>query len=90
MFIVVLFGYKQTKVFTIDCLTASLIDCIWTNCLKEILKNINVKEELLTKEQGKFQKRLAKLEKTLEETEKKIKDEEEKKANEEAQNKKVK
>ena len=45
MFILVLFGYKQSKIFAIDCLTASLIDCIWFAALKDINSNLKSKEE---------------------------------------------
>ncbi|KAM3141335.1 hypothetical protein pb186bvf_006453 [Paramecium bursaria] len=51
MFILVLFGYKQFKVFTIDCLGQTLIDCIWNTSLKEINKNLTLKEEQHTKDQ---------------------------------------
>jgi len=36
MFILVLFGYKQNRIFTINCLTATLMDYIWDNCLKDV------------------------------------------------------
>ena len=29
MFIMINFGYKLKKIFTIDCLAAALFDCIW-------------------------------------------------------------
>ncbi len=38
MFIIILFGYKLTRVFTIDCLAATLFDCIWLNSFKDLFK----------------------------------------------------
>lgn len=38
MFILILFGYKQYKVFTTDVLGYTLIDCIWVTAMKEINK----------------------------------------------------
>ena len=34
MFILINFGYKMQRVFTIDCLAATLFDCIWVTCYK--------------------------------------------------------
>jgi len=50
MFIVVYFGYKQHRIFTIDCLSASLIDAIIHNSLKDIHKLLLDKEEEHKKE----------------------------------------
>jgi len=52
MFILILFGYKQSKIFAIDCLTATLIDSIWATAMKEINSNLKAKEELLGKEKS--------------------------------------
>lgn len=38
MFILILFGHKQYKVFTTDVLGYTLIDCIWVTAMKEINK----------------------------------------------------
>lgn len=34
MFILINFGYRSRKIFTIDCLAAALFDCIWEMCYK--------------------------------------------------------
>jgi hypothetical protein len=78
MFILLLFGYKQNRIFTIDCLTASLIDCIWTNCFKDMQKLMQTKEEIFNKELGNLQKKFSNLEKKLENVDKQLKDEEKK------------
>jgi hypothetical protein len=58
MFIQVLFGYKQSKIFTIDCLTATLLDYIWATCIKEILKRYALREEEFAKEIVNHQKEI--------------------------------
>ncbi len=75
MFILVQFGYKQSRIFTIDCLTSTLIDCIWANCIKDINKNLTSKEELFTKTIGDIHKKISSNEKKLTE----LKEEEAKK-----------
>ncbi|EGR32639.1 hypothetical protein IMG5_076690 [Ichthyophthirius multifiliis] len=94
MFILVLFGYKQSRIFTIDCLTATLTDCIWQNCIKDTNKNILQKEEQHNKEKNLLQKKIQKIEVKIEQIDKLIKDEEEKidsndKKKQEEKNKKV-
>eukprot|EP00828_Plagiopyla_frontata_P037669 TRINITY_DN4946_c0_g1_i2.p2 TRINITY_DN4946_c0_g1~~TRINITY_DN4946_c0_g1_i2.p2 ORF type:complete len:284 (-),score=90.11 TRINITY_DN4946_c0_g1_i2:1895-2746(-) len=85
MFILIQFGYKQSRVFTIDCLTATLIDCIWVTCIKDIQKLVSTKEDQMFKELNHCQKKLQKQESKLEEIDKQIKINEEKKLEEEAQ-----
>lgn len=79
MFIMLLFGYKQNRIFTIDCLTATLMDCIWANALKDMDKLLAQKEESLGREGFHQQRKLAAAEKKVEGLEKQIKDEEAKK-----------
>ena len=74
MFILVLFGYKLSKIFTIDCLASSLFDCIWTTCTKDILKIYSSKEAQFLKEIIDRQKRVEKAEKRIEELDAKIKE----------------
>ncbi len=78
MFIVILFGYKQQRIFTIDCLAASLIDCIWANCLKDILKLLVSKEEQHTKELSNLQKKIVKIEARIEQLDKQLEEEQKK------------
>jgi hypothetical protein len=66
MFILVNFGYKMQKVFTIDCLAATLFDCIWLTCYKELLKVYASKQDIFAKEIINHQKRIEKNEKRLE------------------------
>ena len=49
MFIMVNFGYKCKKIFTIDCLAAALFDCIWEACYKELTDIYDAKEALFQK-----------------------------------------
>ena len=77
MFIVVYFGYKQHRIFTIDCLSASLIDAIIHNSLKDIHKLLLDKEEEHKKEIVNIGKQNMKLEKRVEELVLKIKEKEE-------------
>ena len=82
MFIMLYFGYKQSRIFTIDCLTATLMDCMLSNSLKDMLKLLAQKEEYLNREVSSIHKKLNVLDKKLEGVEKQIKDEENKKASE--------
>jgi chromosome segregation ATPase len=82
MFIVVYFGYKQYRIYTIDCLTASLMDTIWNCSLKDMLKLLTTREEMHSKEIANLQKRQQANEKKLEKIEAQL--EEEKKKAEEA------
>ncbi len=50
MFILINFGYRSRKIFTIDCLAAAVFDCIWEACHKELLDTYNAKETLFAKE----------------------------------------
>lgn len=68
MFILVLFGYKQNRIFTIDCLSASLIDAILETSVKDVLKLLNEKEQCHISEINNLEKTvLVKIEKKLEE-----------------------
>lgn len=75
MFILIQFGYKLSKVFSIDCLAASLFDCIWATCTKEMLRVYSVKEVQFAKEVQDRQKKVEKAEKRVEELDAKIKEE---------------
>ena len=44
MFILINFGYKSRKIFTIDCLAAAVFDCIWEACHKELNDTYNAKD----------------------------------------------
>lgn len=50
MFIMINFGYKCKKIFTIDCLAAALFDCIWEACYKELKDIYDTKEAFFNKE----------------------------------------
>jgi len=84
------FGYKQNRIFTIDCLTATLMDCMWANALKDMQKLLLQKEDMLNRESFQLQKKLNNLEKKYEGIEKQIKDEEAKKNAELAKDEKKK
>ena len=49
MFILINFGYRSRKIFTIDCLAAAVFDCIWDLCYKELLDTYQSKETQFTK-----------------------------------------
>lgn len=66
MFVLICFGYKLFKYYTIDCLTASLADAIWIGCVKETIKHFNAREEIFTKEIQAYNKRLQVAEKKYE------------------------
>ncbi|EAR84685.2 hypothetical protein TTHERM_00636870 (macronuclear) [Tetrahymena thermophila SB210] len=82
MLILVLFGYKQSKIFCIDCLTATLIDTIWLTCLKEINNNLKAKEDQHNKEKVALAKKISRHEARIIELDKLLKEEEEKLATE--------
>ncbi|CAD8193758.1 unnamed protein product [Paramecium pentaurelia] len=65
MFILVLFGYKQYKVFTIDVLGNTLLDCIWTQAIKEITKLLTAKDEQHQKDQKTAQQKISLNEKRI-------------------------
>ena len=50
MLIVVRFGYRQRRYFTINCLTASLADFIFLDCMAEMVKLCDLKEAQFQKE----------------------------------------
>lgn len=79
MFIMLLFGYKQNRIFTTDCLTATLMDYIWANTVKDMQKLLVQKEDFLNRENSSIQRKIANLEKKIEGIDKQIKDEEHKK-----------
>jgi phosphatidylinositol kinase/protein kinase (PI-3 family) len=58
MFIIIIFGYKFKKIFTIDCLAAALFDCIWDQCYKQLKDTYELKEQLFTKEITNHQKKI--------------------------------
>lgn len=73
MFVAVRFGYLQRRFFTIDSLTASLSDCIWANCVQDVIKNLEVREAWINKEIAERVKKTPVLEKKLETLDAKIK-----------------
>ena len=85
MFILVYFGYRQHRIFTIDCLTASLMDYIGKLCLEDMVELISKREELHNKEMTNLQKKMSASEKKLEKVEQQLKDEEDKRKLEEFQ-----
>jgi hypothetical protein len=50
MFIVLVFGYNQKMIFSIDCLTASLMDYIWRNSIDTINVYLSEKKLFFTNE----------------------------------------
>jgi hypothetical protein len=77
MFILINFGYRCRKIFTIDCLAAAVFDCIWEACYKELLDTYNNKELLFAKEAEAHAARIEASEKRLEAVAVKLKEEEE-------------
>lgn len=73
MLIVVRFGYRQRRYFTIDCLTASLSDFIFADCLAEILRVFGVKEVQFQKEIAERTKKIPIIQKKIETLDSKIK-----------------
>ena len=89
MFILVYFGYKQHRIFTIDCLTASLMDYIGKLCLEDIVELLAKREESHSKEITNLQKKLSATEKKLDKVELQLKDEADRLKLEELQNEKA-
>jgi hypothetical protein len=77
MFILINFGYRCRKIFTIDCLAAAVFDCIWEACYKELLDTYNNKEVLFAKETEAHTAKIEASEKRLEIVIVKLKEEEE-------------
>lgn len=77
MFILINFGYRSRKMFTIDCLAAAVFDCIWEACYKELLDTYNNKEVLFTKEADSHAAKIEASEKRIEIVIAKLKEEEE-------------
>jgi len=89
MFILVYFGYRQHRIFTIDCLTASLMDYIGKLCLEDMVEIIAKREESHSKEITNLQKKLSATEKKFEKVEQQLKDEADRLKLEELQNEKA-
>ncbi len=58
MFILINFGYRCRKIFTIDCLAAAVFDCIWEACYKELTDTYNAKDALFVKESENHQHKI--------------------------------
>lgn len=81
MFIVVYFGYgyySQYRIFSIECLTASLMDSILSFCLKDMSKLVSQKEETHSKELVSLSKKKEDLEKSVQTLNAQIEDEKKK------------
>lgn len=89
MFILVYFGYRQHRIFTIDCLTASLMDYIGKLCLEDIVELLAKREESHSKEITNLQKKLSATEKKLDKVELQLRDEADRLKLEELQNEKA-
>ena len=57
MFISVGFGYRQRKIFNINCQTAPLIDAINQSCFEEMGKMLKKKEDAFHKEMAVWRKK---------------------------------
>lgn len=77
MFILINFGYRSRKIFTIDCLAAALFDCIWEACYKELFDTYNAKDALFVKQVEAHQGKIESNQKKLEAVSAKLKEEEE-------------
>ena len=73
MFIVVKFGYRLRKYFTIDGLATSLSDCIFTDCIIEMIKVLKLKENQFQKEITEIMKKNPIIQKKIEAIDLKIK-----------------
>jgi hypothetical protein len=56
MFISVEFGYKQRRLFNIECQTASLIDAINENCYSDMSAFLKKQTDIFTKELNQWKK----------------------------------
>ena len=74
MFILINFGYRCRKIFTIDCLAAALFDYIWEACYKELLDTYVNKDALFIKETELHQAKIVENEKKLEDVNNKLKE----------------
>eukprot|EP01017_Pseudomicrothorax_dubius_P034373 TRINITY_DN4702_c0_g1_i1.p1 TRINITY_DN4702_c0_g1~~TRINITY_DN4702_c0_g1_i1.p1 ORF type:complete len:288 (-),score=76.17 TRINITY_DN4702_c0_g1_i1:118-921(-) len=66
MYVLINYGYKLNKIYSTDCLLATLMDYIWTNSYKDIIKQLQSREELFNKEIKTNDSRRNALEKKLE------------------------
>ena len=89
MFILVYFGYRQYRIFAIDCLTASLMDNIWNFCHKDMIKLLTSREDLHNKELINLQKKIIHHEKRIQDIEKALVNPEEAKKLEEVKSQTV-
>lgn len=76
MFILINFGYRSRKIFTIDCLAAALFDHIWQACYRELIDTYHAKDVLFVKEAEAHQAKIEANEKKLEAVTAKLKEEE--------------
>lgn len=58
MFISVEFGYKQKRLFNIDCQTASLIDAINDSCYADMNTFLKKQSDIFNKEMAQWKKKL--------------------------------
>lgn len=77
MFILINFGYRCRKIFTIDCLAAAVFIVSGRACYKELLETHNNKEVLFAKETEAHTAKIEASEKRLEIVIVKLKEEEE-------------
>ena len=65
MYIEIEFGYNQTRLFNINCMTAPLIDAMNERCIKDIFSMLKSKEEQFKKEIANLNKKEVNLQKKL-------------------------
>ena len=65
MFIMINFGYRSRKLFTIDCLAAALFDYIWNGCYKDLFELYAEKLIIFEKESAEHLKKMEINEKAL-------------------------
>mmetsp|Transcript_56147 Transcript_56147/g.64428 ORF Transcript_56147/g.64428 Transcript_56147/m.64428 type:complete len:248 (+) Transcript_56147:3-746(+) len=78
MFVLVYFGYKQYRIFCIECLTATLVDYIWKLCKQDMEKLLLTREDLHTKETANIKVKILKLSQQIDELDNQLKLEAEK------------
>ena len=89
MFVLVYFGYKQYKIFCIECLTATLVDYIWKLCKQDMEKLLVTREDMHTKEIANIKVKIQKLSQQIDEYDAQLKAEEEKRKKEQEEVKAV-
>lgn len=89
MFVLVYFGYKQYRIFCIECLTATLVDYIWKLCKQDMEKLLITREDMHIKEVSNIKVKIQKISQQIDELDQQIKAEEEKKKKELEETKQV-